>query len=44
MKGSLFAALGYVRPTQSLDRELAPKADDARDERGRERGRLLVVG
>ena len=30
MKSSVFAALSNVRPTQLLDRDLAPKAEDAR--------------
>ncbi|MEZ4406456.1 MAG: tRNA 2-thiocytidine(32) synthetase TtcA [Polyangiales bacterium] len=44
VKGSLFAALGNVRPTQLLDRELMPKPDDARDASGKKRGRLPVLG
>ena len=31
VKSSVFAALGNVRPTQLLDRALAPKAEDARE-------------
>lgn len=34
VKGSIFAALGNVRPTQLLDHNLAPKAEDARNEDG----------
>lgn len=43
VKGSLFAALGNVRPTQMLDKELQPKASDLRDASGKKRGRLPVV-
>lgn len=39
VKASVFAALGNVRPTQLLDRELAPKADDQRDASGAKGGR-----
>ena len=39
VKASVFAALGNVRPTQLLDRSLALKAEDHRDERGSKGGR-----
>ena len=39
VKASVFAALGNVRPTQLLDRSLALKPEDQRDERGSKGGR-----
>ena len=40
VKASVFAALGNVRPTQLLDRSLALKAEDQRDDRGSKPGRV----
>ena len=40
VKASVFAALGNVRPTQLLDRSLALKAEDHRDERGSKSARV----